>query len=69
MKKNAIIATLAVFLGVVGYGVYGRSQADQATYSCTTGVGPLCFAWKKNSLGGLEDAAKDLADSLKKATE
>ncbi|MBI2372493.1 MAG: hypothetical protein HYV07_00705 [Deltaproteobacteria bacterium] len=69
MKKNAIIATLVLVLGTVGFGLFGRSRADQLTYSCTFEAGPLCFAWKKNALGGFQDAAKGLLDDAKKAVD
>ncbi|MBI4817900.1 MAG: hypothetical protein HY791_16690 [Deltaproteobacteria bacterium] len=69
MKKNLLIAALAALVGLLGFGVFGRSRADELTYSCTLEVGPLCFAWKKNALGGFKDAAEGLIDGAKKAVE
>ena len=64
--------TLILGLVVLGqsYGIYGRAQADRIMFDCTFEVGPLCYAWEKNTLGKiLGDRATDVEGALKEAKE
>ena len=69
MHKTITLILALVVLGQ-SYGIYGRAQADRIMFDCTIEVGPLCYAWEKNTIGKiLGERATDVEGALKEARE
>lgn len=75
MTTTADVKTFAfvlfVLLAVQSYGVFGAVQADRVLYTCTTEVGPLCYAWEETTWAKMlgPDRAAQLEDKLAEAKE
>ena len=47
---------------IVGWGLFGASQAKRIDYDCEVRVESLCFMWEKSAVGKAKDVVRDVVD-------
>lgn len=66
-----LLVAVVLLLIIETWGIYGAWRTMGIRYTCTTKVGPLCYAWQATAIGKLlgDDAAKKAEDALHTAKE
>ena len=62
MKNLFLVLGIAALL--VGWGLFGASQAKKIDYDCTVRVESLCFLWEKSVVGRAKDKVRDAVDQI-----